>query len=179
MHEAARTAAFEKDLEFFLGPDWREQVVRTPAVDAYVAHLAHLQEHDPLGLLAHAYTQHMSLLAGGRILKKAMQKAMRLAPDGPGTAAFTFPPRDRTGRGLRGDYKDAINSLGRELPPARQQGLVDECVRAFELNNDIMRAFPMGFKRPALGAARLLAGTWWVQAAVVAAAGLASWRYWR
>lgn len=179
MAEAARTASFETDLEFFLGPDWENQVVRTPEVQTYVDHLVHLQETDPLALLSHAYTQHMSLLAGGKLLKKGLQRSLRLDPDGPGVAVYTFPPRDRTGRGLRGDYKDAINHLGRELDPARQQVLVDECTKAFELNNGILKGFPMGVERPLLGTLRLVATTWWVQAIVAAGVALGIWRYWR
>eukprot|EP00285_Hemiselmis_virescens_P014311 CAMPEP_0173384980 /NCGR_PEP_ID=MMETSP1356-20130122/7565_1 /TAXON_ID=77927 ORGANISM="Hemiselmis virescens, Strain PCC157" /NCGR_SAMPLE_ID=MMETSP1356 /ASSEMBLY_ACC=CAM_ASM_000847 /LENGTH=86 /DNA_ID=CAMNT_0014340583 /DNA_START=65 /DNA_END=322 /DNA_ORIENTATION=- len=34
-----RTAAFEKDLKFFLGEEWRERLTTPPAVSSYVAHI--------------------------------------------------------------------------------------------------------------------------------------------
>ncbi|KAL6774054.1 HMOX2 [Auxenochlorella protothecoides x Auxenochlorella symbiontica] len=162
--EAARTSAFEADMAFFLGPDWGTQLVRTPAVEAYVSHLQHLEDTAPLALLAHAYTQHMALLAGGRLLAASVAKGMGLQAGGAGTAAFTFPPRDRTGRGLRGDYKDALNKLGRELDAPTRSLLLAEHAKAFELNNAVIREFHIGLQRPLLGSIRLVCQTWWIAA---------------
>lgn len=46
-------------------------------------------KHDkPLLLIAHAYTQHMALLAGGQIMRRSVRGSLQLGPDDPGTAAF-------------------------------------------------------------------------------------------
>lgn len=176
MKEAARSKAFAADLEFYLGPDWEAQVVRTPAVDEYCAHLRELEGSAPMTLLAHAYTQHAAVLAGGQALGRLVARSMDLAPGGPGTAAFAFPPRDRTGRGLRGDYVEALDVLGRELSPEARAAMLAEHSRAFQLNNAIVQQYPMGVVQPALGLARYLFSTWWFPGLVLALVGLGASR---
>ena len=56
---------------------------------AYVEHLEQLGRRCPILLVAHAYTQHMAMAAGGKIIRRLARKAMKL-PEDAGTAIFEF-----------------------------------------------------------------------------------------
>ena len=60
-----------------------------PAVEAYILQLSTLAADDPRLLVAHAYTQHLALLAGGQIVAKTVRKQLMLPLD-EGTAAYHF-----------------------------------------------------------------------------------------
>jgi hypothetical protein len=131
-----RVPAYEQDLRFHLGPDWRQQIPTSPAIQvggqwhgvqskgrccaccaalagalancmfvaigsgccssqsqtpipplpaprpqAYSARLRRLAAEQPLLLLAHAFTQHLAGLSGGRIIKRLARKYMKLPDD--------------------------------------------------------------------------------------------------
>lgn len=52
-----------------------------PLLQAYIARLRELSEKQLVLLLAHAFTQHMAGLSGGRILKRLARKHMKLPED--------------------------------------------------------------------------------------------------
>ena len=58
------------------------------AVALYLDRLEKISRDSPHLLLAHAYTQHMAILAGGQILRRSVRSTMQLGPDDPGTAIF-------------------------------------------------------------------------------------------
>lgn len=61
--KVARSGALEADLEFLLGPAWRQQAVRTPAVERYLEHLDKLEGEDPSLLLGEAGRWFLRLLS--------------------------------------------------------------------------------------------------------------------
>ncbi len=68
-----RTAAFETDLDFYLGPEWKQKGryrVR-PEVQAYLSHLRRVEEEDPYVLIAYVYHLYMGLLSGGQVRRVA------------------------------------------------------------------------------------------------------------
>lgn len=168
-----RTGAFEEDLAFYLGPDWRSQVAPMPEVQAYQGHLRRLAAETPLALLAHSYTQHVALLAGGQIIRKMARKGMAL-PEGAGVAIYGFPGRVGVSD-LKRNYKQKLDATAREAMSEEEvQQLEVEHVRAFQFNNATIRAFRMGWLRG--GAAMLRAAVallplrLWVAAATALAA---------
>ena len=52
-----------------------------------------ITKDSPHRLLAHAYTQHMALLAGGQRLRHSVRGTMQIIEDEPGTAIFEFQVR--------------------------------------------------------------------------------------
>ena len=54
----------------------------------YLDRIDKISRESPHLLLAHAYTQHMAVLAGGQILRRSVRSTLQLAPDDPGTAVF-------------------------------------------------------------------------------------------
>eukprot|EP00887_Chlorella_sp_A99_P003287 scaffold9.g3287.t1 len=186
-----RTGAFEEDLAFYLGPDWRSQarpagaaragraVAPMPEVQAYQGHLRRLAAETPLALLAHSYTQHVALLAGGQIIRKMARKRAHMhmgmaLPEGAGVAIYGFPGRVGVSD-LKRNYKQKLDATAREAMSEEEvQQLEVEHVRAFQFNNATIRAFRMGWLRG--GAAMLRAAVallplrLWVAAATALAA---------
>lgn len=57
-------------------------------VAVYLDRIEKISRDSPHLLLAHAYTQHMAILAGGQILRRSVRSTMQIAHDEPGTAVF-------------------------------------------------------------------------------------------
>ncbi|CAK0753075.1 hypothetical protein CVIRNUC_002193 [Coccomyxa viridis] len=146
-----RATAFEADLQHLLGPEWRSRVEqRSPAVVAYVEHLADISSTDPVRLIAHAYTQHMALLAGGQRIRKFVASTVPGLQGQEGVSVFSFEePVDP----MKKEYKAAVNSQEELLGTEGTQKVLEEHVKVFEMNNDIIRAFPV-HTRHTLGAVR-------------------------
>ena len=60
------------------------------------AHLADISSTDPVRLIAHAYTQHMALLAGGQRIRKLVASTLLGLQGRGGVSVFSFEvlPRD-------------------------------------------------------------------------------------
>lgn len=68
---------------------WREKIQQpSKAVQQYLARVTAITADSPHLLLAHAYTQHMAILAGGQTIRRSVRASMQLGPEDPGTAAF-------------------------------------------------------------------------------------------
>lgn len=135
--ELNRTANLEADLAYYFGNNWRDQIEVLHAGKIYVDHINDLAEHNPVLLIAHAYTRYMGDLSGGQSLKNIIRSALDL-PEEFGTRFYDFAglqtPGDR--RDFKVRYRDALDSL--ELDETTVQRLVDEANYAFALNRDVM-----------------------------------------
>ena len=135
--ELNRTANLEKDLEFYYGENWREQIAPLPAGQIYVDRLNEIANTDPALLIAHAYTRYMGDLSGGQALKNIIRSALNLPPDrGTGLHDFDQIPTPEARRAFKETYRLALNSL--PLDEATIQRIVDEANYAFQLNRDVM-----------------------------------------
>ena len=135
--ELNRAANLERDLAFYYGDNWREQIVPLPAGKVYVDRLHAIANTDPILLIAHAYTRYMGDLSGGQALKNIIRSAFKLPPD-QGTALHEFEqlPTVEAKRAFKETYRNALNSL--PLDEAEIQRIVDEANFAFHLNRDVM-----------------------------------------
>ena len=84
-----RTAQLEKDLAFYYGNNWRNQIKASPEGSQYVARICEVADHRPELLIAHAYVRYMGDLSGGQALKKIIRLALDL-PECQGTAFYDF-----------------------------------------------------------------------------------------
>ncbi len=72
-------------------PGWKSEVEqRSPAVKAYVEHLHRISSSDPTRLIAHAYTQHLALLAGGQRIRKFVSSTVPGLQKEDGVRVFSF-----------------------------------------------------------------------------------------
>ncbi|XGV99280.1 MAG: heme oxygenase (biliverdin-producing) [Leptolyngbya sp. BL-A-14] len=135
--EIYRAANLERDLAFYYGDRWREEIVALPAGQVYVDRIHTVANTEPILLIAHAYTRYMGDLSGGQALKNIIRSALKLPPD-QGTALHEFEqlPTVEAKRAFKEKYRDALNAL--PLNDLDIQHIVDEANDAFRLNRDVM-----------------------------------------
>jgi len=135
--ELNRVANLERDLAFYYGDNWREEIEPLPAGKVYVDRLKEIATTDPILLIAHAYTRYMGDLSGGQALKNIVRSALKL-PSDQGTALHEFEqlPTPDAKRAFKEKYREALNSL--PLDEAEIQRIVDEANNAFHLNRDVV-----------------------------------------
>jgi len=94
---------------------WKEKAgPPTPAVQTYLERIDMLSADNPHLLVAHAYTQHLAMLAGGQVLRWSVRCTMQIARGDPGTAIFEFKvPPTPPSHGTRGHLpRQEGSSLG-------------------------------------------------------------------
>lgn len=128
--ELARLKFIDKDLEYFYGPDWREKIVIPMATQRYCHRLRKIGRENPEFLVAHAYTRYLGDLSGGQVLGRIAQKSMGLKSSN-GLSFFTFPGVSSPNL-FKQLYRSRMNSV--ELTAEERNGVLEEAVRAFELN---------------------------------------------
>ncbi len=135
--ELNRKVNLEKDLAFYYGEDWQNQIVPSSEGKAYVARIREIANTEPALLIGHAYVRYMGDLSGGQSLKKIIRSAMELPP-GHGTEFYEFEqlPSIEAIRGFKTQYRDTLNSL--PIDDAFAQKIVDEANYAFHLNHNVL-----------------------------------------
>lgn len=128
--ELNRKQSLEKDLQFYYGAGWREQVAPSAAGEAYVQRIREISETEPELLVAHSYTRYLGDLSGGQILKKIAQRGMNLT-DGEGTAFYEFPEISDE-KAFKNQYRQAMDEL--PVDQATADRMVDEANAAFGMN---------------------------------------------
>lgn len=128
--ELNRKHSLEKDLAYYYGPNWRDQVAPSAATQAYVNRIHEIGQSAPELLVAQSYTRYLGDLSGGQILKGIAVRGMNLA-EGEGTAFYTFDhiPDEKA---FKAKYRQAMNDL--DLDEATQNHIVDEANAAFGMN---------------------------------------------
>ncbi|BFM40302.1 heme oxygenase (biliverdin-producing) [Synechocystis sp. LKSZ1] len=127
--ELNRKHSLEQDLQFYYGPNWRQEVQLSPAGKAYVERIHEIAATAPELLVAHSYTRYLGDLSGGQILKKIAQNAMNLH-DG-GTAFYEFADISDE-KAFKNKYRQAMNDL--PVDQATAERIVDEANKAFGMN---------------------------------------------
>ncbi|EFJ47375.1 hypothetical protein VOLCADRAFT_117870 [Volvox carteri f. nagariensis] len=127
-----RTAGFRADLEYLLGPNWEACCgSKSPP----------LKEYEPRLLLAHSYTQHLAMAAGGQVIRRLVRKHLALTEEDAGTDAFEF--KGESSNTLRTKFKATLDEWARGLPEEDVRQLISEHVTTFQFQNAIIRAFPI------------------------------------
>lgn len=132
--ELNRTAALEKDLEYFYGPTWRQEIQCHEATQKYVERLHHVGQYEPELLVAHAYTRYLGDLSGGQILRKIAQKSLHLPQTGEGLAFFIFPGITNISK-FKQLYRARMNTL--PMDAATEKRIVEEAKKSFLLNIEV------------------------------------------
>nr|CAD7441760.1 unnamed protein product [Timema bartmani] len=128
-----RTEAFEKDLTFYLGNDWKKTYAPRESVVQYLIHLKKLEQSDPNMLMAYIYHLYMGLLSGGQILRKKMTLMQKIPFYGPitedGNAVTDFG--DFPIAKLKRELKDAMNFVADNLDEETKEKLISESKTVF------------------------------------------------
>ncbi|XP_056143675.1 heme oxygenase 2 [Lampris incognitus] len=132
--ELHRHEALARDLEYFYGPDWQNQISCSQATQRYVDRIHEVGQEDSVLLVAHAYTRYMGDLSGGQVLKKVAQRALKLPPTGEGLEFYQFDAI-HSAKAFKQLYRSRMNEL--ELDVETKQKLVAEAVKAFQFNMEV------------------------------------------
>jgi heme oxygenase len=127
--ELNRKQSLEKDLYFYYGPNWKQEINISEAGKNYVNRIREIAKTQPELLVAHSYTRYLGDLSGGQILKKIAQQAMNLEEGG--TAFYEFETITDE-KAFKNKYRQAMNDLPVDLETAQQ--IVDEANAAFGMN---------------------------------------------
>ncbi|WP_243075871.1 heme oxygenase (biliverdin-producing) [Microbacterium sp. SS28] len=127
-----RLPALEADLEFLIGPDWRERITPLPTTRRYVARIDHVGSTWPGGFVAHHYTRYLGDLSGGLFIGRLMARRFGFETNGIGFYLF-------------GDIADpqAFKEVYREqldIAPwdaAEQERVIDEVLLAYRFNTEL------------------------------------------
>ncbi|WP_088894010.1 heme oxygenase (biliverdin-producing) [Leptolyngbya ohadii] len=128
--ELNRKASLEQDMRYYFGNNWREQIVLSPAGEAYVQRIREISNTAPELLIAHSYTRYLGDLSGGQILKNIAQRAMNLA-EGEGTAFYEFEEITDE-KAFKSQYRQTLDEL--PIDDATADRIVQEANDAFGLN---------------------------------------------
>jgi heme oxygenase (biliverdin-producing, ferredoxin) len=132
--EINRLPAIEKDLEFFYGADWREQIAPLPATAAYAAHITEVTPTWGGGFIAHHYTRYLGDLSGGIMMRKAGERTYDLKLGEDGLHFYTFPDLEDS-KAFKFAYRDQLNEI--DVDDAEQQRIIDEVRTAYRLNSAV------------------------------------------
>ncbi|WP_026735338.1 biliverdin-producing heme oxygenase [Fischerella sp. PCC 9605] len=124
-----RQRSLEKDLSYYYGGNWREQIELSAAGEAYVQRIREVSEKEPELLVAHSYTRYLGDLSGGQILKGIAKTAMNL--NGDGTAFYEFEDIDDE-KAFKNKYRQALDEL--PIDDATGDRIVEEANAAFGMN---------------------------------------------
>ncbi len=137
--ELNRKASLEKDLAFYYGDRWQEEIAPSEAGKVYVDRIKEISNSEPALLVAHSYVRYMGDLSGGQALKNIVRSALSLPPDqGTNFHQFEAFPSVEARRGFKGRYRDALNSL--PVDNELIEKIVAEANVAFALNRDVMHS---------------------------------------
>lgn len=143
--ELNRTEQIARDLAFYYGEDWEEQIIASPAGCVYCERIQTLAKTDPVLLIAHAYTRYMGDLSGGQSLKNVIRSALSLPPDqGTDLYEFTQLPIPEAKRAFKERYRQGLDAL--PLDAATITRIVAEANHAFALNRDVMHELEADLK---------------------------------
>jgi heme oxygenase len=134
--ELNRKAKLEQDLEYFYGPNWREDIHASDQGIRYVNHIHEVARAHPALLVAHAYVRYMGDLSGGQSLRNIARSAMDLPPDkGTGLHEFDQFPTVESRREFKARYRQALDSLTVDEQTA--EDIVKEAAYVFQLNRNV------------------------------------------
>ncbi|ELU15215.1 hypothetical protein CAPTEDRAFT_187199 [Capitella teleta] len=129
-----RAEAFEKDLSFFLGPNWMGRVEPSLPAKEYCDRILAISENSPVLLIAYVHSMYLAILGGGKALKKVIQKTLGLVGN-EGLAAYEVSDSEETCLRLGNELIDCINHL--PLNAEEKERILDEKRRVFVMNNAI------------------------------------------
>ena len=125
-----RTAFLQRDLRFYYGPMWRDQLTPSEACNTYCYRLNEVAEQDPYLLIAHHYTRYIGDLSGGQILKGIAENALQ-PPKGEGLHFYDFPMIEDA-KAFKTNYKAVLDDL--QFNEQEINALITEANYAFRLN---------------------------------------------
>ena len=133
--ELFRRQTLEKDLEFYYGNNWLDQIKISDSAQSYVNRIRLVANESPELLVGHHYTRYIGDLSGGQILKKIAKKALNLrGDDGLNFYEFKLIEDEKL---FKKSYSETLNKLPIDQKIA--DNIIDEANEAFAYNMKMFR----------------------------------------
>tara|TARA_Y100000589_G_scaffold246128_1_gene233866 strand:+ start:354 stop:1064 length:711 start_codon:yes stop_codon:yes gene_type:complete len=133
--ELFRTQTLEKDLNYYYGNDWMDQITISNSARLYVNRIRSVAVECPELLVGHHYTRYIGDLSGGQILKKIAQKALNLNDDnGLNFYEFHLIKDEKL---FKKTYSETLNNLPIDQNIADK--IIDEANKAFAYNMNMFK----------------------------------------
>jgi heme oxygenase len=129
-----RLPAIVQDLEFLIGPDWREQITPLPTTARYVARINEVGAIWPGGFVAHHYTRYLGDLSGGQIIRTLMQRQFGFDTNGVGFYLFGDIAKPRE---FKDTYREQLDAV--PWDDDEQARVIEEVMVAYRFNTDLFR----------------------------------------
>lgn len=132
--EVERTANVEKDLAYYYGPDWMDQIEILPITIEYVERIREATAETPVAWIAHGYTRYLADLSGGFVIDKATTVAYDLEQDGRWLYTWDFL-EDIDAVTWKQAYRQLLNTLNVDIPTKMR--LIEEALIAYQFNIEL------------------------------------------
>ncbi|MGD1873932.1 MAG: heme oxygenase (biliverdin-producing) [Mastigocoleus sp.] len=133
--ELNRKANLEKDLEFYYGKNWSQQIVPSPAAQKHINRIRNLSENQPELLIGHTYTRYMGDLSGGQMLQKIIESTLNL--EGYQGTSFYHFEQIPDKKAFKNKYREALNSVPVDVSTVDK--IVTEANYAFDANMQMIK----------------------------------------
>ncbi|KAG7165747.1 Heme oxygenase 1-like [Homarus americanus] len=137
-----RTEAFEKDLCYYLGNDWKNGYTPRESVCQYLKHLEKIEEENPYFLMSYIYHLYMGLLSGGQILrrKKVLLEKLTFSRKDTVEGMAVTEIADGSVSKIKRQMTESMNQIAGEMDEDTRQRLMDESKMVFILNNRMVHS---------------------------------------
>lgn len=133
--ELFRRQTLEKDLEFYYGNNWLDQIKISESAQSYVDRIRLVANESPELLVGHHYTRYIGDLSGGQILKKIAKKALNLSgDDGLNFYEFKLIEDEKL---FKKSYSETLNKL--PIDQTIADNIIEEANEAFAYNMNMFR----------------------------------------
>lgn len=127
-----RLPALEIDLEYLLGPDWREQITPLPTTHRYVDRIQRVGATWAGGFVAHHYTRYLGDLSGGLFIGRLMQRRFGFDTNGIGFYLFDDIADPKQ---FKEFYREQLDAA--PWDDAEKERVIDEVLLAYRFNTEL------------------------------------------
>jgi heme oxygenase len=127
-----RLPALEADLEFLVGPDWRERIAPLPTTERYVERINRVGATWPGGFIAHHYTRYLGDLSGGLFIGKLMARRFGFETNGIGFYIFGDIADPKAFKAV---YREQLDAA--PWDEAERERVIDEVLLAYRFNTEL------------------------------------------
>lgn len=127
-----RLPALESDLEFLIGPDWRDHMTPLPTTQRYVDRINAVAATWAGGFVAHHYTRYLGDLSGGLFIGRVMQRRFGFETNGIGFYLFDDIADPKQFKEV---YREQLDAA--PWDEAEQERVIDEVLVAYQFNTEL------------------------------------------
>ncbi|TDN91129.1 biliverdin-producing heme oxygenase [Microbacterium sp. BK668] len=127
-----RLPAIEADLEFLIGPDWRDRIEPLPTTRRYVDRIQQVGATWAGGFVAHHYTRYLGDLSGGQFIGRLMARRFGFETNGIGFYLFGDIADPKAFKDV---YRDQLDAA--PWDDAEKERVIDEVLLAYRFNTEL------------------------------------------